>query len=67
MNGEEFVNTTFLHLSFNFFFFFLLPDKCHNIYVAFLEIYSFNLLLMWLKELLLRKKSVKMNAYYGMF
>ena len=26
-----------------------------------------NLLLMWLKELLLHKESVKMDEYYGMF
>ena len=49
--------------------FFQLPDKCNHICVAFLEIYSLNLLLrpIWLKELLLHKGSVKMDENYGVF
>ena len=56
MNGGWFENTFYICFP----TFFQLPDKCHDICVAFLEI----IFIEWLKELLLHKESVKMDKYY---
>ena len=47
--------------------FFQLPDKCHNIWVAFLENVFFVFTIYVVYKLLLHNGRVKMDEYYGMF